>query len=71
MKCLINRCGKRVQSRGLCRDHYQIASITVRGQETTWEELEKLGMATGAKRIGRGKKRVAFDEQLESLRRKK
>lgn len=71
MSCLIKDCKKRVHSRGICRDHYQIASITVRVGETTWEELERLGMVGPATRIPRGKKRVAFDEQLASLRKKR
>lgn len=71
MKCLIQGCGKRTQSRGLCSSHYQVAVISVRNGETTWIELERLGMATIAKRAPRGKKRLAFDEQLATLRKKK
>lgn len=69
MSCLIENCGKKPHTRGLCVAHYQVAVISVRSGETTWDELIRLKMATEPKRMERGKKRKQFDTMLSKLRR--
>ena len=43
--CLIKNCKEVVTSRGLCNKCYNIASGHVLDGDTSWEELEKMGLA--------------------------
>lgn len=45
-KCLTPGCNSTsLIARGLCSAHYQEARRMVRDKETTWEKLEKRGLA--------------------------
>ncbi len=44
-KCLIEKCGRQVSSRGLCIGCYRAASKLVSSGKTSWMELEKLLLA--------------------------
>lgn len=48
--CLIQNCDRKVQSRGLCSNHYQSAQELVKKNETSWEELETHALAKPAVR---------------------
>lgn len=53
MKCLIPKCrGDRVGGRGLCQTCYVKAYRQVILGNTTWEEMEKLGLATPSRQNG-------------------
>lgn len=54
--CLVPDCNLQVQSRGLCGTCYQMARQHVLKNETTWEELEALGLAAPTKRRASGKR---------------
>lgn len=44
--CLIEGCNKKIDARGLCRNHYAYAHNRIyKGTILSWEELEKKGMA--------------------------
>ncbi len=68
MKCLTPSCHNdsgwtktmRKGSRGLCRQCYIVASRFVRQGRTTWEELERLNLASQPSRS-------TFEEHLKSL----
>lgn len=61
MKCLIPECSKDSNTRGLCTNCAGTAYFMIKRNETTWEELEKLGLAK-PKMAGRGKKGPLFGE---------
>ena len=44
-KCLIDGCTRAAVSRGLCHACYSVARGTILRNETSWEELENLGLA--------------------------
>jgi hypothetical protein len=44
-ECFVPDCTREIYSRGVCRNHYQSLAMQVRLKETTWEELEELGLA--------------------------
>lgn len=45
VKCLIDGCDSyNIEARGLCHGCYQKAMAMVQRRETTWEQLEQLGL---------------------------
>lgn len=62
--CLVNGCGSKVRSRGLCNKHYITAFDMIRRGETTWEELVSVGLA-------KAPQRSLLREQLEAARKAK
>ncbi len=66
--CLVNGCGSKFRSRGLCNTHYITAIEMVRRGETTWEELVSVGLA---KAPHSRPKRSLLREQLEAARKAK
>lgn len=56
-KCLTPKCQGTAAHRGLCLKCYSTAKRAVEGGETTWEELEQLGMVESVV----DKFRAAFD----------
>lgn len=47
--CRVKGCTKAAKNRGLCASHHQSAYIKVKAGSTTWDELEKLGIAAPKK----------------------
>lgn len=46
VQCIVPRCdAPDYHSRGLCNNHRTQAALLVRRGDTTWEELEALGLA--------------------------
>lgn len=43
--CYMKECNRAIRSRGLCNLHRTEAGRKVRSGQTTWEELEELGLA--------------------------
>lgn len=52
--CKIKGCPKAAKNRGLCPCHHQSAYKKVQGGDTTWAELEKLGIADAPKVVSNG-----------------
>ena len=44
-KCLIPKCKGKMFARGQCVAHYNASSRRIKKGETTWEELEELGLS--------------------------
>ena len=44
--CLYPGCNNKVATRGLCANHYRVASNEVKAGNTTWETLEAAGLAS-------------------------
>ena len=42
------------KSRGLCMNHFQAAARVVKQEKTTWEALEKLGLAKAPTQVSNG-----------------
>lgn len=59
-QCLTPGCTNRLVSRGLCPSCYISARRIVRDKESTWEQLEAIGLVAPARRASIGKFRVAF-----------
>jgi len=69
MTCLIKDCARiKKGTRGLCQDHYQVAVRRVRQGKTTWDELEKYGLAEPSRRTERGGLSMTFDSALSDKR---
>jgi hypothetical protein len=47
IKCNTRDCGERAQHRGLCIKCYGEAKALVELGQTTWQELQELGLADG------------------------
>ena len=47
--CLIEKCGKKIYARGVCRKHHSLISKSVTKGRRTWEEFVKFGMALPSK----------------------
>ncbi len=59
-KCILNGCGAKVLSRGLCSKHYWLTADGVRKQETTWAKEEAGGLARPLKHPRKGR----FESQI-------
>lgn len=67
--CLIEGCKRdKKGTRGLCRDHYQVAVRRVRQGETTWIELELLGLCEKSYKTSYGELSSLFDSALSTKR---
>lgn len=49
-KCIYTNCNNSHYCRGLCNKHYNICYESIQNNETTWEELEKEGLALKSKK---------------------
>lgn len=49
--CIVEGCDRPSKCRGLCRCCYAKALSKVKNYETTWEELERAGLAGPSQRI--------------------
>jgi thymidine kinase len=47
--CMVANCDRPREVRGICASCYRSASRKVRLNETTWDELEKLGIVLASK----------------------
>lgn len=63
-KCNISDCTNMKKSRGLCQGCYAQLAALVAKQETTWQELEKLGIASELER----RKKNSMIEKLNMIR---
>lgn len=50
--CLYPDCGKPAKTRGLCHNHYRVASHYVASGRTSWETLEASGRSLPAGQRG-------------------
>ena len=50
VECLVPGCTNEAKSRGLCGNCYTAARNAVKGGKTTWEKLEKAGLALASSR---------------------
>lgn len=67
--CLIEGCVRdKKGTRGLCRDHYQVAIRRVRHGKTTWMELELLGLCEKSHKTPSGELSSLFDSVLSTKR---
>lgn len=48
--CKIEGCGKRAHTRGVCQNCYRKAANLVKNGETSWEELEEMGLVDSSKK---------------------
>ncbi len=64
--CLIPGCGKPAKCRGLCNNCYQIASQKVYNESITWEQLEKLNLASPSV-VGRSFFSVALEAAMADV----
>lgn len=62
--CMIEGCGNRAAIRGLCRSCHNRATALVKDGETTWEELEKMGLIAPSQR----KRTSAFSAMFEKTK---
>ncbi len=62
-ECLIDGCTKPSIARGLCDADYQTAHYYVTQGKTTWEKLEKKGMADG-----KAKRRKRFEIHFNKIK---
>jgi len=67
-ECLVDECNRYVHSRGLCRLHYQELSREVREGNTSWTELEELGLAIPSRKYRKGRSGM---ELIEAARLRK
>lgn len=49
-KCILKSCDKESTTRGLCKECYMSARYYILSNKTTWEQLEKRGLAKSSGR---------------------
>ena len=65
MKCLVKKCEESgPMTRGLCRVCYVSARYYVQKGKSTWQELERKGLATPRKK----EKRALFSEAFQKIK---
>ncbi len=69
-KCLTPNCQDRPAWKGLCPKHYKVAKKTVEAGHTTWQALERLGLADlgskdGADFLDAMNQRIKEEDDLE------
>lgn len=65
--CKTPGCTKEAETRGLCQQHYLAAWRAVQRGETSWAEMERLGLCEPSAQVGRPSK---FRQVIEQARRK-
>lgn len=66
-QCLIKDCGRPAETRGVCKSCYVHARVLVISGDSTWEELEQLGLVRPAHRHApKNPLKVAFLAAIEN-----
>lgn len=62
--CIIRKCKKSTQTRGLCSKHYRLAFFDVLMDRTTWRELHSKRLAVVAKYKDKQDSQLSTDKAL-------
>lgn len=73
--CLVPQCGApleaQLSARGLCRPCYMSARFQIKRGNTSWEELESLGLAKPSRRSATGHAVPLINTAIEQARKEK
>jgi len=63
--CIVADCKRPAQTRGVCGSCYVHARVMVLNNETSWQELEDMGLVKPAHHVAKNPLKVAFLSALE------